>query len=202
MTITELEKILRIDRHKVDAATREVAAKLPSLSAKIHNNKLYRGSNLTLEEIDAICEIVNCNPLQLQFIHEQFKAGPAPDIYEIRGTHQFLEGYKRNPKIKCCNTCKHLCGMTGNNKMPQPYCKAYDDYLRKLDAKVYEDWCSSYIYIELPKPRQWFKENAPINLNIYGETGTINGIDNSKMMNKERSIKGVVTRVNQVGFDS
>ena len=85
--------------------------------------------------------------------------------------------------------------------MPQPFCKVYNMYLKSFNAKVYEDYCTSYLKANLPKPRQWFKENAPINLNMYGETGTINGIDNSKMMNTERSVKGVITRVNQVGFD-
>jgi hypothetical protein len=91
--------------------------------------------------------------------------------------------------------------MTGSHKMPQPYCKVYEKYLASFDAKVYEDWCTSYLKTNLPKPRQWYKDNAPINLNMYGETNTINGINISKMMNTERSVKGVVVRVDQVGFD-
>lgn len=201
MTITELSRIIDIPLFKLSPIVKELSKTLPSLAAKYYNGSLFPYSHFSLEEIDAICKKLELNELQVLYLHENFKEEPAPDIYEIPGTHKFLEEYKKNPNIKCCNTCKFLLGMTGNHKMPQPYCKVYEKYLESFDAKVYEDWCSSYLKTKLPKPRQWYKENAPINLNMFGETGTVNGIDNSKLMNSERSVKGVVVRVNQVGFD-
>ena len=201
MTLTDIERLLKIWHHRPIEAAKEVAEQLPSLKAKTYNGKLYMNAHLSWEEVEAICKKMNCNELQILYVKEHFTEMPAPDIYEIPGTHKFLEEYKKDPKIKCCNTCKYLLGITGAYKMPQPYCKIYEKRLASFDAKVYEDWCSSYLPADLPKPRQWFKENAPINLNMYGETGTVNGIDKSKLMNSERSVKGVVVRVNQIGFD-
>ena len=201
MTLTDIEKLLGIGHHRPIDAAKEVMEELPSLKAKTYNGKLHMRSHLTWEEVEAICHKMHLNELQIMYLKEHYTDMPDPDIFEIPGTHKFLEEYKKDPNIKCCNTCKFLLGMTGSHKMPQPYCKVYEKYLASFDAKVYEDWCSSYLKANLPKPRQWFKENAPMNLNMYGETGTINGIDNSKLMNSERSVKGVVVRVNQVGFD-
>ena len=201
MTLTDIEKILGIWHHRPIDAVKALVDKMPSLKAKTYNGKLYKESHLSWEEVEVISHQMNLNELQIMLLKEHYKDKPDPDIYEIQGTHKFLKEYKTNPDIKCCNTCKFLIGMTGSHKMPKPYCKVYEKYLASIDAKVYEYWCSSYLKANLPKPRQWYKENAPINLNMYGETGTINGIDNSKMMNTERSIKGVVVRVNQVGFD-
>lgn len=201
MTITDISKLLNIPLFKISPKIKELSESMPSLAAKYYRGQLYLNSHFSLEEIDAICKKLELNELQITYLHENFKEMPSPDIYEIPGTHKFLESYKKDPNIKCCNTCKFLIGVTGSHKMPQPHCKVYGKLLETFDAKVYEDWCSSYLRANLPKPRQWFKDTAPINLNMYGETGTINGIDNSKMMNTERSVKGVVTRVNQVGFD-
>lgn len=201
MTLTELSRLLNLSMYKVSPKVKELSKDLPSLAAKYRDGQIYTNSHFSRDEINAICDKLELNPIQKIYVLEHFKDMPQPDIYEIYGTHKFLEEYKSNPNIKCCNTCKYLQGVTGSHKMPQPYCKVYEKYLESFNAKVYEDWCSSYLKANLPKPRQWFRETAPINLNMYGETGTINGIDNSKMMNTERSVKGVVTRVNQVGFD-
>ena len=201
MTEQELAELIKKPKYKISKAIAELSKIMASLSKKCFKDKLYPNSELSWEEIEAICKELNCNTLQIMFVKEHFKSYTPPDIYEIEGTHKYLEKYKENPHVKCCNTCKYLIGVTGSHKMPQPYCKVYERFLESFYAKVYEDWCSSYTYIELSKPRQWFKDNAPINLNIYGDIGTINGIDNSKMMNSKRSVKGVVTRVNQIGFD-
>lgn len=201
MTITDISQLLDIPLFKLSPKIKELSESMPSLAAKYRRGQLYPNSHFSLEELDAICEKLELNKLQITYLHENFEEKPSPDIYEIPGTHKFLEEYKKDPDIKCCNTCAYLLGVTGSRKMPQPYCKVYEKLLESFNAKVYEDWCSSYLKAKLPKPRQWYKETAPINLNMYGETGTINGIDNSKMMNSERSIKGVVVRVNQVGFD-
>ena len=75
--------------------------------------------------------------------------------------------YKKNPEIKCCNTCKYLIGVTGSHKMPQPYCKVYEKFLASFNAKVYEDWCTSYFKSNLSKPRQWYKEIAPLDLKSF-----------------------------------
>lgn len=197
MTLKELSNITDIPTAKLKPVVRELAATIPSFSSKFHDGLLYTDAQYNIEEINAICDKFNLNELQKIYIRENYKEQPEKDIYEIDGTHAYL----KNPDIKCCNTCKFLLGVTGKYKMPQPFCKVYNMYLKSFNAKVYEDYCTSYLKANLPKPRQWFKENAPINLNMYGETGTINGIDNSKMMNTERSVKGVITRVNQVGFD-
>ena len=84
--------------------------------------------------------------------------------------------------------------------MPKPYCSLYRKYVHSFNADVYNDYCSSYTYIKLPKGRQWFKENAPSNLNMYGEISTVNGIDRSKMQ-KQRKQNEPIVYLNRVGFD-
>ena len=200
MTIGELAKLLNVSKYNLAPKIKEVSETLPSLAAKYCNGHIYQQAHFTREEIEAICDKLNLNSLQKIYILEHFKDMPSPDIYEVEGTHKFLDEYNADPDIKCCNTCKFLIGVVKNNK-PQPYCKVYEMYLKTFNAKVYEDWCSSYLKVKLPKPRIWYKETAPSNLNMYGETDTVNGIKIDKLMNSERSVKGVVTRVNQVGFD-
>ena len=201
MTLTDIEKLLGLYHHRPIDAAKEVMEELPSLKAKTYNGKLYMNSHLSWEEVEAICKKMKLNELQIMYLKEHYEDKPDPDIYEIPGTHKFLEEYKKDPNIKCCNTCKYLLGITGAYKMPQPYCKVYNKRLASFNAKVYEDWCSSYLKTDLQKPRQWFKENAPINLNMFGETGTTNGIENSRLMNSKRSVPNTIVRVNQVGFD-
>ena len=201
MTLTDIEKLLGLYHHRPIDAAKEVMEELPSLKAKTYNGKLYMNSHLSWEEVEAICKKMKLNELQIMYLKEHYEDKPDPDIYEIPGTHKFLEKKKKEPNIKCCNTCKYLLGITGTYKMPQPYCKVYNKRLASFNAKVYEDWCSSYLKTDLQKPRQWFKENAPINLNMFGETGTTNGIENSRLMNSKRSVPNTIVRVNQVGFD-
>ena len=188
---------------KVNEAVSKAAEKLPSLKEKFVDGKVPCHTTLSLPEVEEIYKQLDANPLELIYLKENFKQPEEErDVYEIKGTHDFLDEYAVNPKIKCCNTCKHLCGVTNKSMMPKPYCKVYEDYISNFNAKVYEDYCSSYCRILLPKPRQWFKENAPINLNMYGDTDTINGIKKEKMYEaKTRSVPNTVVRVNQIGFD-
>lgn len=201
MTQTDIMKALHENNLIVHDAVVKVSERVPSVKAKFYDGKLPCNTHFTLAECEEIYKELGANPLQLIYLRENFNEEYS-DVYEITGTHKFLEEYKKDPNIKCCNTCKYLLGMTGSHKMPQPYCKVYQKYLESFDAKVYEDWCSSYLKIDLPKPRQWFKESAPINLNMYGETNTINGIEKGKMYAaKKRSVPNTIVRVNQVGFD-
>ena len=201
MTQTDIMKALHENNLIIHDAVVKVSERVPSVKAKFYDGKLPCNTHFTLAECEEIYKELGANPLQLIYLKENFKEEYS-DVYEITGTHKFLEEYKKDPNIKCCNTCKYLLGMTGSHKMPQPYCKVYQKYLESFDAKVYEDWCSSYLKVDLPKPRQWFKESAPINLNMYGETNTINGIEKKKMYAaKKRSVPNTIVRVNQVGFD-
>lgn len=201
MTQTDIMKTLHENNLIVHDAVMKVSERVLSVKAKFYDGKLPCNTHFTLAECEEIYKELGANPLQLIYLRENFKEEYS-DVYEITGTHKFLEEYKKDPNIKCCNTCKYLLGMTGSHKMPQPYCKVYQKYLESFDAKVYEDWCSSYLKVDLPKPRQWFKESAPINLNMYGETNTINGIEKKKMYAaKKRSVPNTIVRVNQVGFD-
>lgn len=201
MTQTDIMKALHENNLIVHDAVVKVSERVPSVKSKFYDGKLPCNTHFTLAECEEIYKELGANQLQLIYLRENFKEEYS-DVYEITGTHKFLEEYKKDPNIKCCNTCKYLLGMTGSHKMPQPYCKVYQKYLESFDAKVYEDWCSSYLKVNLPKPRQWFKESAPINLNMYGETNTINGIEKEKMYAaKKRSVPNTIVRVNQVGFD-
>ena len=202
MTQKDIINTLHKTNLLVHEAIEKVAERVPSIKAKFYDGRLPSNTHFTLVECEEIYKELNANPLQLIFLRENFKEGYT-DVYEINGTHKFLEEYKNNPNIKCCNTCKYCIGMTSSSHIvPHPYCEVYKAYLSSFDAKVYEDWCSSYLKAKLPKPRQWFKDNAPINLNSFGETDTINGIEKSKMYAaKQRSVPNTIVRVNQVGFD-
>lgn len=204
MTQKEIIHALDLNKSYTISVIRKVAERMPSLKAKYYNGVLPPNTHFSLEETIEIYKELGANPLQIQFMKENFVEvkKEQKDVYTMNGTMKFLEQYKKDPNIKCCNTCKYLIGMTGRFKMPKPYCKVYEKLLMDFNAKVYEDWCSSYCKADLPKPRQWFKDCAPINLNIYGETNTINGIEKEKMYEaKKRSVPNTIVRVNQVGFD-
>ena len=202
MTQTDIMNALHENNLIVHDAVVKVSERMPSVKAKFYDGKLPCNTHFTLEECEEIYKEIGANPLQLIYLKENFREEYS-DIYEITGTHKFLEEYKKNPDIKCCNTCKYCIGKTSpNHIIPHPYCEVYDKYLSSFDAKVYEDWCSSYLRIKLPNPRQWFKDNAPVNLNMYGKTDTVNGIEKEKMYAaKKRSVPNTIVRVNQVGFD-
>ena len=201
MTQADIIRALRKQMSDVRSAILKVAENHPSHKEKFVDGKFVQNTHLSFEECMDVYKELNANELQIIYLQENYKKGYT-DYYEITGTHKFLEKFEKDPNIKCCNTCCFCVGKTNEtNKVPQPFCEVYNKYLKTLEANVYEDWCSSYLRAKLPKPRQWFRKHAPINLNMYGETDTINGIENSRMMNSERSVKDAVVRVNQVGFD-
>ena len=202
MTQKDIMKALHENNLVIHEAIIKVSERMSSVRSKLINGKLYCNTHFTLEECIEIYKEAGADELQLLYLKENFKEG-YNDVYEISGTHKFLEEYKKNPDIICCNTCKFCKGKTTiDNPVPKPYCDVYEKLLSSFKAKVYEDFCSSYLKANLPKPRQWFKDNAPINLNIYGDTDTINGIKKEKMYEaKKRSVPNTIIKVNQVGFD-
>ena len=203
MTEYEITKSVKHDNKRIHAAILTTAERVPSIKAKLRNGKIPHCTDFTLEECIEIFKEFGANELELIMLNENYKEHKRKeyDGYRITGTLEFLKKYQANPNIKCCNTCKFLMGVV-KDKMPKPYCRVYENFLYTFKARVYEDWCSSYCKCNLPKPRQWFKDSAPINLNMYGETDTINGIEKSRLMNSKRSVPNTIIRVNQVGFDS
>jgi len=203
MTQTEITEALHDNFPVVHKAILKVAERMPSIKEKFYDGKLPCNCHFTLEECEEIYKELDANPLEMIYLRENFKE-EYTDVYEISGTHKFLADYKKDQNIKCCNTCKFCVGKTSENSfIPKPYCKVYGKFLSSFNAKVYEDYCSSYAKTKLPKPRMWYKNNAPINLNPFGETDTINGIKKEKMYEaKKRSVPNTIIRVNQVGFDN
>lgn len=187
MTETELLHLLRIQEEKVRIGIKEAAKTVPSIKNKFYKGKLWRGTQFTLDEIKVICEKIGVNDLLMNYIEENWQEKPETDIYTLKGTKEFLKKFEENPAIQCCNTCKYLCGKALNSKMPKPFCKIYNRLLENFNANVYEDYCSSYSYIEFPKPRQWYKENAPSNLNMFGEKNTVNGVNLAKFKTERSS---------------
>lgn len=200
MTQAELSRNYNVHVDKILAATKKTAETMPSIKSKFINGKLWCNTQFNLEETKAICTELGFNKLQLILLEENFKEVPETDVITIRGTKAYLKEFEKNPKIQCCNTCEYLKGKCSDNGMPKPFCSLYNRYLNSMKANVYEDWCSSYTYIKLPKARQWFKDNAPHNLNMYGEVNTINGIDKSKLQVQRKRNEPVII-VNKIGFD-
>lgn len=200
MTQAEIERIFHQEHHKTIDAIKSASEKMQSIKNKYVNGKLWFNTNFNLEETKLICKELGLNELQLILLEENFEDKPDTDVYTIKGTNEYLRKFEQNPKIKCCNTCKYLVGKVKNFGMPRPFCSLYNKSLTALNAKVYEDYCASYTYIKLPKGRQWYKENAPSNLNAFGETTTLNGIDKSKMQ-KQRKKNEPIIYLNKVGFD-
>lgn len=199
MTSSKLERITKIRHGNIVDAIAECAKTIPSIASKYVNGRLWFATEFNLDEIKAICKQLKCSKLQIIYIEENWKEEPETDIITIKGTNKFVEDWKKNPHIQCCNTCKHICGKVAGYKMPQPFCKVYNIYLYKYN--VYEDYCSSYEYLSLPKPRKWFKENAPANLNMFGETDTVNGVKKEEFVSGEEWGNRPAELVNQVGFD-
>ena len=168
MTQSEIIKKLGKTKTDIQNALHKLSETIPSIKKKIVDGKLWY-DDFSLEETILIYKELNSNFLQIELLKENWIEKGPTDLITINGTQAFLQKYKNNPKIKCCNTCKYLKGLVNKTIMPQPYCSVYECLLTKINAKVYEDWCTSYVYAELPKPRQWFKESAPSNLNMFGD---------------------------------
>lgn len=199
MTQAQMTRILKKRDSDILEAIQKAAEYTPSIAKKFINGRLWYNTQFTLSETKAILKELHCSKLQCIYIEENFQEVPETDVYTIKGTNKFVMDWKKNPHIQCCNTCKYICGKVAGYKMPQPFCKVYNTYLYKYN--VYEDYCSSYEYLELPKPRKWFKENAARNLNMYGETDTVNGVKKEEFVSGEEWGNRPVELVNQVGFD-
>lgn len=201
MTSAQISREVKQSNNSVSRAIERASKYTPSIADKYINGRLFFNTEFNLEETKAIYKELGCSRLHIKLLEETFVEVPEKDVITINGTNKFIIEWNKNPKIQCCNTCRYLLGKVGNYKMPQPFCKLYNRYLESFNAKVYEDWCSSYTYLELPKPRKWFKETAPSNLNIFGETNTVNGIDRKEFLSGEECKGRPVELVNQVGFD-
>lgn len=199
MTQTDITRTLHVDEKTVHKAVVTTISKFPRLQKYIVNGKLFCNTQFNLEETIEIYKQLGRNDLEIIVLKENWKEVPETDVITIKGTLEFIKRFNADPTIKCCNTCKYLKGKALNSKMPKPYCSLYKMLLESMNAKVYEDWCSSYSYIKFTKPRQWFNERAPHNLNVFGDTNTVNGIDKSQFKT-ERSVKDTVVLVNEVGF--
>lgn len=199
MNAEDIRRLIKSGKSDVNDAIRKAAETNPSIASKFVNGRLWFNTQFNKDEVEIICKTLNLNKLQTIYVLENYIDRPETDVITISGTNGFVKRWEEDHHLKCCNTCKYLIGKMHDKRMPQPYCKVYERYVASF-GKVYEDYCSSYLYIDLPKPRKWFKENAPNNLNIYGETDTVNGIDVSLFKNGE-DCKGPVKLVNQVGFD-
>ena len=199
MTQIQITRHLKIHSELVVNAIKKLSESIPSIKSKYVNGRLWNGAEFNLEETEAIFKELGANELQIIYMEENWKEPKLTDIYTIKGTQEFLKQFAENPKIQCCNTCSYLKGKASGLKMPKPYCSLYGKLLETFNAKVYEDYCSSYTYSNLQKPRQWFKESAPHNLNMYGEVNTINGIENDKLQ-AERKSNEPVKHVGQIGF--
>ncbi len=200
MTQAEIIKMFNKQSNDVVAAVRRASEKIPSIKNKYVNGRLWFNTNFNLEETREICKELKLNELQIIYMEENFQERPETDVYTISGTNAFLLEFKKNPTIKCCNTCKFLKGKASMSEMPKPFCSLYNKYLESFDAKVYEDYCNSYLYLKLEQPRQWFKDNAPANLDIFGNTNTINGIKRDKMQ-VHRKRNEPIRYANRVGLD-
>lgn len=200
MTETEIIKALHSTRIKVITAIKKVAEHNQNVKNKFKDDKLPCSTDFSLDETVEIYKALGCNTLQILFLKEHFIDRPKKDIYTIKGTEDFLSKYDDNPKIRCCNTCQYLQGLCKGSGHPIPYCKIYQKPLSSFGAKVYEDYCNSYLYFDFLKPRKWYKPDAPINLDMFGDKDTVNGINRNKFK-AERSNPKIVTIVNQVGFD-
>jgi hypothetical protein len=201
MKESEIVHLLKVWDKSVNKAIKAAAEYTPSIKSKFVDGKLWFGTEFNLEETKIIFKELHRNELELILLEENWKEVPEKDIYTIKGTLEYLKKFEENPFIKCCNTCKYLKGLVTTTIMPRPYCSLYEKFLYSMPANVYEDYCSSYTYVKLPKARQWYKDNAPSNLNQYGETDTVNGVERSKL-NYQRKREEPIRLVNQVGFDS
>lgn len=199
MTSAEISKHLKLAQCTVSQAVKRAAEYTESIKKKFVNGSLWFCTEFTLEETKIIFKELNATDFQIILMEENWKETVETDVITIKGTNRFLSDFEKDPYIQCCNTCKYLVGKV-TTKMPRPFCSLYNKFLESFNANVYEDWCSSYCYLELPKARRWYKDNAPINLNMFGEIGTINGINNEDLQKHRRNGDPVI-HVNQIDFD-
>lgn len=208
MTKADIIRTLHVKDDRVTIAIRELAEKYPSIKKKFVNGKLWMGTEFNLEEAKLIYKKLGRNELEILLIEENWREVPETDVFTIKGTNKFL-AEKNCKEKKCCNNCKFLKGKT-TKVIPRPYCDVYKKLLDATTIKIsetksrfvniYEDYCSSYVYAELEQPRRWYKQFAPMNLNQFGKTDFVNGIER-KRLDKQRKKNEPITIVTQLGFD-
>lgn len=199
--MTELQIIRNLHKEYsfIIETIRKLSEIMPSIKRKYCNGKLWPGTEFNLKETTAIYKAAGANELQLTLLEENWVDKVSPEVYTIKGTEDYVRKFNENNRIKCCNTCEYLRGKTTDKIIPKPFCSVYEKFLRNFNANVYEDYCNSYKYNGLLMPRLWYKDNAPINLNKFGKTDTINGIERSRL-NVEKKKGDPVIIVDKVGF--
>lgn len=208
MTKTDIIRTLHVDKKRVITAIRELAEEYPNFKKKFINGKLWIRTEFCLEEVKLIYKKLGRNELEILLMEENWQDVSETDVFTIKGTNKFLAEENCKEK-KCCNNCKFLKGKT-TKIMPRPYCDVYKKLLDITTIKIsetksrivniYEDYCSSYVSAELEQPRRWYKQFAPMNLNQFGKTNFINGIER-KRLDKQRKQNEPITIVTQLGFD-
>lgn len=169
MTINQIKDFLSCSKDKVKKAIIESSKYKLSIKLKCSNNMINKDTNFTEEETRLIFNKLNASKIQQLLLEEHFESLKRNDYYTIKGTNDFINKWNNNKYIKCCNTCKYLCGDKTKTKQAIPYCKLYHCTLTKIKAKVYRDYCPDYIYNDLDKPIIWLTDKAPLNLNKFGE---------------------------------
>lgn len=207
MNAEEITRLVKLRHGTVSDTISKLAETDSRFASKYFNGRLWFNTQFNKEEVEIICKAMNLSKLETIYVLEHYVDRPETDVITITGTNAFIKKWEQDHHIKCCNTCQFCVGKVHptdgggdyNTIMPSPFCKAYNRYVEAF-GKVYEDYCANYLYIDLPKARRWYKDNAPSNLDMYGEKNTVNGVDVSLFKNGE-DCKGPVKLVNQIGFD-
>lgn len=204
----EIIESLRVDKKKVTAILKDLAKEYPSFQKKYVNGKLRAGTEFNFEETKLIYKRLGRNELELLLLKENWQEVSENDIYTIKGTNKFLTEENCIDK-KCCNNCKFLKGKI-TKAIARPYCSVYEKLLdvakvkigktKSKNINIYEDYCSSYVQKENNEIRRWYKKNAPMNLNQYGKTDSVNGIKRDRL-DKKRKRNEPITIVTCLGFD-
>lgn len=198
MTRLELQKIFNLNFYEIKDIITQAGEIEKSIAKKMKTISLPN-TNFTIKECRVIADCAKANELMRIYIEENCTERIDPDGFKLKGSNDFLQKWKNKHNIRCCNTCSGLTGRKREqDNMSRPYCTVYHRYLENFNAKVYEDYCSSYLYNHYEKPRVWFKQNAPINLNQFGETDTVNGIKLSEF--KDRKNNEPINIIGDIGF--
>lgn len=199
MKPTEIMRALGVSQNVWNLALSKACKIKPELLAK---KQPHISNDYTLDECILIVSQMTGSELMVEYIKENF-IEHIDEGFNINGTRDFVDRWNEGKRPKCCNTCKFCMGKVPESKsIPYPFCTVYNRYLHNFNARVYEDWCNSYLFEETEKPRMWLKENAPTNINLYGETDKVNGIKRSEFKSSEETKRGApIVILGKVGFD-
>lgn len=207
MTCLQIAKALNLHVNNIYDAFKAAVKEHPELENPNKAKNSPIGTDYTLEQVLLAMSYLRdgngISEIEKIMLTEDFTMRPPPKAKAkgIKGTEDFIEKIKTNPKKKCCATCSYCTKSTIRNRKPvlRPYCNLWERFIIRLKADPYNDHCRLWEYSG-QEPLIFYTHDSPTNVDIYGNVkNEILGFDVSKF---GKESKGEVSLITDIGVDT